>query len=217
MVKGAETASGDPERALALSYAPADRRDALRALFALDDRLRAIVRRAREPTVGAMRLTWWADALERLDAAPPPAEPVLTALAVTVLPLGVTGVALAAMVDGWNRLLDPDELDLAAYAAERGGRLFAAAAVVLGAEDERVAGVGEGWASAELTRDRPAVAAARRLAAERLADAYRRPWPRALRPLGALGLLARFDLAGGTQAGSPRRVARLLAHRLTGR
>ena len=60
----------------------------------------AIVAAARDSTIGLMRLTWWADALERLDTAPPPAEPVLTGLALHVLPHGVRGRDLAAMVDG---------------------------------------------------------------------------------------------------------------------
>ena len=211
-------AAREAEQALALSYAPADRRAALLALFALDDRLRDIVVRAREPVIGAMRLTWWADALEKLDTAPPPGEPVLAGVASLVLPCGVTGAALARLVDGWERLLDPDDFDPVAFADERGGRLFAAAAQVLGGEDGRFGAVGEGWALADLAAGWPALAGeARRLAAERLAGAYRRPWPRALRAMGALGLLARFDLAGGTGPGSPRRVARLLAHRLTGR
>lgn len=209
---------GDPERALALSYAPPRAHAALLALFALDDRLRTIVRRARDPLIGAMRLTWWADALERLDFGPPPAEPLLAELARTLLPTGVTGAALAAMVDGWERLLDRDDLDLSAYAEERGGRLFAMAGQVLGVADDRLAMVGEGWALAGLVADWPALEArARELAVGRLATGYDRPWPRALRPLGALGLLARFDLAGETRPGSPRRVALLLMHRLTGR
>lgn len=211
-----ETADTDPERALVLSYARIDARAGLAALLALDDRLNGIVARAREPVIGAMRLTWWADALEKLDSAPAPAEPLLRALAADVLPRGLTGAALAGMIDGWERLLEPDGLDLAAHAAERGGRLFAGAARLLGGADARVERVGEGWALAALARERPA-AAARAMAAERLAGAWARAWPRALRPLGAMGLLARFDLAGEAAPGSPRRVARLLAHRLTGR
>ena len=217
-VKIAETGATEAERALVLSYAPADARPALAALLALDDRLRDIVARAREPVIGAMRLTWWADALEKLDAAPPPAEPLLRRLAADVLPRGVKGSALAGTVDGWERLLDADGLDLPAYAAERGGRLFACAAQVLGGEDARVGPVGEGWALAGLARERPAMATeALALAQARLAGAWRRAWPRALRPLGAMGLLARFDVEGTTAPGSPRRVGRLLLHRMTGR
>ena len=42
-----------------------------------------------------MRLAWWREALQRLDTAPAPGEPVLRELAAAVLPLGVTGTALA--------------------------------------------------------------------------------------------------------------------------
>ena len=66
----------DPERALALSYA-VEGRDALAALLALDDALARLLRSTREPALGQMRLAWWREALERLDTAPPPAEPVL--------------------------------------------------------------------------------------------------------------------------------------------
>lgn len=211
--------ASEPERALILSYAPPGRRDALAALLALDNRLAAIVRAAREPVIGMIRLTWWFEALERLDAAPPPAEPVLRAVAAKVLPAGVTGAALGAMVDGWERLLG-DELDAAAldgFATERGGRLFAAAATVLGGDAAEVTRLGEGWALANLaiTWSDPAVAMlARDMARARLGGPLRVARP--LRPLGALVLLARSDLAGGIE-GSPARVGRLAWHRLTGR
>lgn len=207
----------DPERALALGYAPASARAALVTLFALDARLRRIALVARDPMIGMMRLTWWSDALERLDASLPPAEPLLQALARAVLPVGVTGAALAGLVDGWLRLLEGDS-DLSAFAAERGGRLFALAAVLLGSADARVERVGEGWALVDLGAGWPSLAAqARLLARPALAGAFATPWPRRLRPLGALGLLARSDLDAIGRPGSPRRVARLLAHRLTGR
>lgn len=212
----------DPERALALSYAPAARRAGTAALFDLDAVLAGIVRTTREPMVGQMRLTWWHQALEALDTAPPPAQPVLQALAADVLPRGVTGAGLAAMIDGWEALLDPAPLDavaLAAFGAARGGRLFATAAAVLGGAEARVELLGEGWALADLAlriTDPDVAAAARRMAGERLRASFGRPWPRSLRVLGAFGLLARSDLAGG-QRGAPGRVGRLLLHRLSGR
>lgn len=211
--------ASEPERALILSYAPADRRGALAALLALDDRLGTIVRAAREPVIGLMRLTWWFEALERLDHAPPPAEPVLRAVSAAVLPAGVTGAALGAMVDGWERLLG-EELDAAAlkaFAAERGGRLFTAAATVLGGDAAEVTGLGEGWALADLAKGwlDPGVAElARGMARARLGGPLRLSRP--LRSLGALALSARSDLDGGV-VGSPMRVGRLAWHRLTGR
>lgn len=212
-----ETITIDPERALAIGYAPAPARVALATLFALDARLRRIALVAREPVIGLMRLTWWGEALERLGPSPPPAEPLLRALAGEVLPRGLTGAALAGMVDGWARLLE-GEPDLAAFAAERGGRLFALAAGLLGAADARVERVGEGWALVDLAAGWPSLASsARALARTALAGGYATSWPGPLRPLGALGLLARSDLEAIARPGSPRRVARLLAHRLTGR
>lgn len=209
------------ERDLALHYAPAAARVGLAALFALDARLGAIVRTTTDVMVGQLRLTWWFEALERLDDAPPPAEPILTALAAHVLPAGVSGAALAGMVAGWEALLDGERLEetaLATFGRERGARLFAAAAAVLGRDDARVAALGEGWALADLAarwREGETRTTAIRLARTRLAESFGRPWARELRALGALGLLARSDLAGG-RAGSPARVGRLLMHRLTG-
>ena len=98
MVVVNEALTADAERALALSYAPVAARVALTTLFALDARLRRIALVARDPTIGMMRLTWWSEALERLDLSPPPAEPLLQALAGEVLPRGVTGAALAGPV-----------------------------------------------------------------------------------------------------------------------
>ena len=211
---------GQAERALAFGYAQAASRKSLAALFELDGRLGTILRRTREPMVGQMRLTWWHEALGALDRQPPPAEPVLAGLAAHVLPLGVSGRTLAGMVDGWEVLLDepgPDDAALARYAAARGGGLFEAAAVVLGRSDARVVRLGEGWALADLAAhlsDAGAAGRATALARPRL-DGDDGWWPRALRPLAALGLLARSDLDGGVP-GSPGRIAAMLALRLTG-
>ena len=207
----------DPERALALSYAVTGS-DAAAAILALDDRLAGIIRRTGEPLVGQMRLTWWREALERLDREPAPAEPVLQALAAIVLPRGVTGAALASVVDGWEALL-VDPLDDAAMIAhaERGRVLFTSIARAIGARDAASGMAGEGWALADLSLhllDPAARCAAAALAHARLDAALRQRWSRAGRPLGALAHLARLDLRGHRR--SPRRVFRLLFHRLTG-
>lgn len=208
------------ERALAIGYAPAPAREAVAALLALDDTLGAILRTTREPIVGQMRLTWWHEALTRLDSAPPPAEPVLQALAASVVP-GVSGAALADMIDGWEALLEP-ELDAAAidlFAGARGGRLFAAIATLCGAIDPRIDAAGQGWALADLAQriSDPGLAdSIRRQALARLDAALAGTWPRRLRAPGALALLARADLQGVATA-SPKRIGRILIHRLTGR
>ena len=218
------TDPADPERTLALSYAPPQSRAALAALFALDDTLAQILRTTREPLVGQMRLTWWHQALCALDTAPPPAQPVLQALAAEVLPRGVSGARLAEMIDGWEVLLEADpigEADLIAHATKRGGAVFASAAMLLGCPPgDMVAAAGEGWALADLAAnlsDAQVTARAAALAQAKLHEAMARRWSRAGRPLGALALIARMDLADGSAPGAPKRVARLAWHRLTGR
>lgn len=203
------------ERALALSYAPAARRPALFALFALDERLRAITLAARDPLIGLMRLTWWREALEALDTAPPPAEPLLQQVATEVLPGGVTGAALAELTAGWEMVLDGQadgQPDWGQVTCQR-ARLFRLAEEVLGCTDQRAGEVGRFWCQVDLSKDWPTGTPA----AEVLADCYRQAWSSTLRPLGALGLLARFDAEGRSRPGDPRRVGRLLWHRLTGR
>lgn len=218
MVNGEVTLAIGETQVLAATYAPLDARGAVRALLALDGKLGEIVRTSREPMVGQMRLTWWFEALERLDRAAPPAEPVLAALAAEVLPRGAAGEGLAGMIDGWERLLAPEPLtgdDLARYAEERGGTLFRAIAAVCGEADaERAAVAGRGWALADLARnvrDRTLAVQARTAAEPLLDKAMGRRWSRRGRTIGALALLARAGEATG-----PGTLARLLLHRILG-
>ena len=213
----------DPERALALSYARTADRAALAALLALDDTLGQILRTTRDPLVGQMRLTWWHTALCALDTAPPPAQPVLQALAVEVLPRGVTGERLAGMIDGWEALLDPDPMDadrLKTYSEGRGSALFETAGRIVGAAEGDLLGIaGAGWSLADLARharDASEAETARARALTLLVEARARPSSRPARPLGALALIAGFDLVD-RPVGGPTRVARLAWHRLTGR
>jgi phytoene synthase len=215
-----------PERALALSYA-GEGRAALAALLALDDALAKLLRTTSEPALGQMRLAWWREALELLDSAPAPAEPVLRGLAAEVMPRGVSGLSLVSIVHGWEVLIEEEQLDADALRryGEGRGSLFAVAGAVLGAgAGDPLLEAGRGWALADLARnlDAPGEAAEARAQAEPLlAAAAGARWSRAGRALGALAHLARLDLAlpAGAPApiGSPARVGRLLWHRLTGR
>ncbi|MBB3910890.1 squalene/phytoene synthase family protein [Sphingomonas desiccabilis] len=215
---------GQAERHLALTYVPARHRPAIVALFALDDALADIVRTTSEPAIGQMRLVWWHDALVKLDTAPPPAQPVLQAIARDLLPSGARGSDAAAMIDGWDVLIEEPELDRATlqrFGAGRGGTLFGLAARALdpAAPLEAVRAAGSGWALADLAGglSSPQEAeAARALALEQLRGALEQRWPRALRPLGMLAHFARLDIEQ-VPAGSPKRLARVLWHRLTGR
>jgi phytoene synthase len=213
----------DPDRIVALAYVPAARRAPVEALWRLDATLGAVPATGREPMVGRIRLAWWREALEQLDAAPPPPEPVLQAIARHVLPAGVTGAELAAMEEGWAALLTPerltpDELDL--YAVARGGGLFRLTARLLGGEGQAPAADGESWALVDLARrSRDPAEAAAALEAARKREGCSR-WPASLRPLGMLAALARRDLRRGAERwerpGSPARILRMLHHRLTG-
>lgn len=209
----------DPWRDLAFSYAPEGTRRAVEALFALDAALGGVLRTTREPLVGQMRLAWWREALERLDAGAPPAEPVLQALASEVLPRGVAGGELRDMVDGWEPLLGelgPDAI--ADHARLRGRLLFEIAARMIdAAAGDPVADAGEGWALADLSgnlSDAGAGTLAREPAATALARARGARWSRNGRPLGALSLIAQRRLSGPIP---PVFVVRLARFRLTGR
>lgn len=228
MVNAAVTVTEDPaaaERALALGYAAAAKRAGLAALFELDATLAQVLRTTRDPLLGQMRLTWWYEALRRLDTLPAPAQPLLRTLAAEVLPASVSGSAMAELVTGWEALLDAPlgKAAVRAHAAERGGLLFELAAQLLGTSDPRVGQAGEGWALTDLARhltDLELVRDASTQAKEHLSNALHGRWPRSLRALAALALLARNDLGVPLGApvphGSPTRVFALLRMRLTG-
>jgi len=213
----------DPDRQLALAYVPASRRAAIEALWRLDAALGAVLATGTEPMISGIRLAWWREALEKLDHAPAPAEPVLQALAMHVLPAGVTGAELAAMEQGWAAIVPGEALTaetLGIYAGARGGCLFALSARLLGEAGHPVIEAGKHWALIDLVRH--SVDRSDRKAAHTAAGACSRSgkWPRRLRPLGMLAILARRDDEGGADRpepfGAPMRILRMIRHRLTG-
>ena len=201
-------------RALALLAVPARHRPAIDTLLALDSRLAGIVRATREPIVGQMRLTWWHDALTKLDTAPAPAEPLLRDVQAHLLPVGVGGARLAAMIDGWEELIVSDPLaaeTLHRHADARGAGLFAAAGLVLGGDSPLLAPAGRGWAFADLAGHLSAPAAATRAAdsaEQEFAQAFSASWPSRLRPVGVLSLVARLDAAPGSAIAKALKVGR---------
>ena len=209
----------DPDRTLALAYVSARHREAVRALWTLDGALGAVLTSAREPAIRQIKLAWWREALERLDTAPAPAEPVLQALEAHVMPRAITGADLSGFEEGWRMLLadrlDTDSLDL--YAANRGARLFRLTARILG-DDQPEERLGEGWALTDLARNLSD--ASERNAALVAACARLNRHGAGPRPLTMLAKLARHDASGGLPfepQGSPRRMAAMFVHRLTGR
>jgi len=149
------TDSLDPDRILALSYVPANRRAAVGALWRLDAALGAALAGGREPLISRIKLAWWREALEKLDREPAPPEPVLQEVAAHLLPAGIAGAELARMEEGWGVLSSPEPLtpdELARYAWARGGLLFRYSARLLGGGGEGLKQAGEAWALVDLAR-----------------------------------------------------------------
>ncbi len=218
----------DAERQLALSYVPAARRAALATLWRLDATLGGLLAGGSQPMVTQIKLAWWREALQALDRAPPPAEPLLQAVARALLPAELGGATLAAMTEGWEILLTAEEVreeDLAAYARQRGGLLFRCSASLLGRPSgPEVERAGEAWALVDLARRSAAAEEAERAleaARLRLDGLFARRWPTALRPLGMLAALARRDagraIGGLERQGAPARMLAMARHRLTGK
>ncbi|HMO75488.1 MAG TPA: hypothetical protein PKD99_10360 [Sphingopyxis sp.] len=139
--------NGDPEPAFpsypdlrdprVMVAAPRARREALAALWALTERLTKLLREAREPLIGQIKLAWWRDMmglLARDPAALPKGEPLLADLQATWA--GRDG--LDALVDAAEALLLAEDGQARAQAAgDFGERLFALSA---GSEDEPARG-----------------------------------------------------------------------------
>jgi 15-cis-phytoene synthase len=204
---------------------PTARREALEVLWRLDASFAQFLSSSTQPITAQLKLTWWREALIALDKAPDAPEPLLEKVRSCLLAGGVSGAELAELVDGWEQLLANEALsdaNLLAYGSIRGGALFHFSTRLLGCEP--IVGLeeaGVGWALVDLARHsshRHEAEHALRLAAAHLTSAPRR-WPKRLRPIGMLAILARRDAISrrlGT-AGSPVRILRMLAHRLSGR
>lgn len=126
-----------PAQSLALAYAPSSVRPAWLGVMALDERLAQIVRHAREPMLGQIRLAWWRDLLAREPASWPEGEPLVRHIAEH---LAVVAPALADLATGWIYLLSGDVLShdqLAGYLAGRAGGYAAVAGHVSGAAKNR--------------------------------------------------------------------------------
>ena len=158
------------------------------------------------PALGAIRLAWWREALERLDSKSPPPEPRLQAAATELLPRGISGKALSELEDGYSTMLE-ERPDLKRV-ADRGARLFLLGAKLLGEKDDRLAEAGRLHALARVATAENEV---RQLAGHR--------FPRRLRPITALARLAARDVRQGPRLepeGTPGRALALLSHRLFG-
>ena len=161
----------DPDRYLCALFAPADRREALFAVYAFN----AEIARAREsvsqPLLGMVRLQWWRDAIAGIYDGTPPRHEVVTALAEAVAEFGLNRAAFDRLIDTRERDLDdapPETLAaLEDYADGASAALTGVAleALGVGGEAARRAGrhVGIAWALCGVLRSTLFHARARRL------------------------------------------------------
>ena len=130
--------SGDPDRALAASFAPRAVRPDLLALCALNVELARIAEQVKEPELGAIRLQWWREALARAREGEPVGHPVADAFGETMRRHALSAERIAALIDARQfdvatRIM-PGWSALETYVKETAGAMFALAAECLGAK-----------------------------------------------------------------------------------
>jgi len=188
----------EPLPRLALAYAPGPARATWLAFLALDARLGRVVRDAREPMIGQIRLAWWRDRLAEPANDWPKGEPLLQLLR----QWGGDHGGLLPVVDGWEVLLGKPPLSGERFLEAASGRAAGAAAVATrlgaGAHLDEVARLGRNWAladfAARVSDPREATTLAELVGAQDWRPAN---LPRALRPLVVL-----HGLAGGNRSGT---------------
>lgn len=153
--------TADRDRFLASLFAPADRRDAVHALYAFSIEVARVREAAREPLPGEIRLQWWTDVLNGERAAEAQANPVAAALLATIARYGLVVSTLTALIEASRFDLYDEPMvtvaDLEAYAKSRSSVVFALAAQILaGVGAEIAAGpAGIAYAIAGLLRAFP--------------------------------------------------------------
>jgi len=105
------------------------RREQAEQIVALDNECAYIAQSAREPMMAQIRLAWWRDGLASAEALPAHRSPMMDGLR-AVEGFAAMRPGLIALVDGWEELIlwggEEPQAMLEAYAAGRGGGLFAA-------------------------------------------------------------------------------------------
>lgn len=198
-----DEAALDPERALALTYVPASARARVETLWRLDERIARLG--AATSQFREVKLAWWEEQLAALTPAGH-AEPLLAQAARDLLPT-LRPTDLASLADAW-RFVEEHAFQ-PGYVTGRAG-LFTLTARLMGTDPPQAADA-ELWARADLRRRRPDLVPAGS------AKISSRRWPKPVRALGALVILAARDLsAPEPEPPTPARVARMAWHRLTG-
>ncbi|WPZ32996.1 squalene/phytoene synthase family protein [Thalassobaculum sp. OXR-137] len=156
----------DRERYLVSLFAAPEQRDGLFAVLAANHEIAKIAEVVSDPTIGLIRLQWWREAFDGIEAGTPRAHEV-------VLPLSQVAERHPELLSDLRRVVDAREGDLSEepaadldaledYAAATGGEVTAAMARVLGADTEMARNVGTAWALIGLVRAMPVLLAAGR-------------------------------------------------------
>ena len=130
----------DRERYLTTLFAPAERRADLLALYAFNLEVARTRESVREPMLGQIRLQWWRDALDEIQAGKPPRRhAVVEALAATIGRHNLPRDAFERLLLARERDLDDAPFltlaELDAYADGTSGALTGLALLVLDAKD----------------------------------------------------------------------------------
>jgi phytoene synthase len=129
-------AETDKERYWATLYAPANRRDALYALYAFDHEIARVAAVVREPMAGEIRLQWWRDVLEGKRDEEAAAHPVAAALLEAIQRWNLPAAQLIDVIDAHAADLDDNATaDIETYGAATNGAVIALAARILGGDN----------------------------------------------------------------------------------
>jgi phytoene synthase len=129
---------GDPDRFLAAMAAPPKGRAVLLALYAVNIEVARAPWASQEPLIARMRLQWWRDALDAVEAGKP-VQGCEAAMALPTVP-NVDFPALRGLIDAREWDIEPGsfatEAELAAHIDATAGGLMWTAARALGAPPE---------------------------------------------------------------------------------
>jgi phytoene/squalene synthetase len=140
----AQVRRADEDRWLASRFAPADVRERLIALYALNDELARTREVVSTPALAEIRLAWWGEAIAEIyEGRRARAHPVIAAVAAAREGAGWPQPEIEALIDAWRRDFGRDAPEswaaLDAYIDASAGRLMRLALQACGAEvDENV-------------------------------------------------------------------------------
>lgn len=156
----------DRERYLVSLFAAPELRDGLFAILAANHEIAKTAEVVSEPMIGQIRLQWWREAFDGIEAGTPRQHEV-------VLPLAFAAEHHPDVLNDLRRIVDAREADLSGepvpdldalehYAAATGGEITVAMARVVGADTAMARDLGTAWALIGLVRALPALLASGR-------------------------------------------------------